>query len=71
MKANKKQEYEQFDFFYEDENSRSEAIEYDAPSFELWDDTRGRNIIHAQGRNGKDVKIYFDSLDQQYHLFDE
>jgi hypothetical protein len=66
-KQTKNINYEQIDLLLDDsyEPSRLDS------SFEAWDMTRGRNIIKAQGRDGKDITLYFDSLDQQYHLFEE
>lgn len=59
---------DQMDLFEKEEDSNHNwSNDYE----DMWDDTRGRNIIKALGHNGKDIKIYFDSLDQQYHLFEE
>lgn len=68
-------DYEQIDLFYE-ENSEDLSDKLigesaDASTYDPWDVTRGRNIIKAHGKDGKDVTLYFDALDQQYHLFEE
>ncbi len=64
-------DYEQIDLFYEDAFEDLSVQLKEDSSFDPWDITRGRNIINAQGKDGKDVKFYFDALDQQYHLFEE
>lgn len=59
-------DYEQLDLL-EDASMYQEAF----PQEEVWDGSRGRDYIKAHGRNGKDITIVFDHLDQQYHLIDE
>ncbi len=63
--------YDQIDLFYEDSSNQRSNSGFDNSAFDPWDSTRGRNIIRVQSRNGKNVKLYFDSLDQQYHLFED
>lgn len=60
--------HDKFDDNFDDQTSSSLIDEL---SFDPWDSTRGRNIIKAQGKKGKDIKFYFDALDQQYHLFED
>lgn len=68
----KHQDYEQIDLF-DDLESSNEMIGHRSSQdyFDPWDNTRGRNIIKALDKDGKDITLYFDALDQQYHLFDE
>ncbi len=69
--ALKNQDYEQIDLFDELESTSSFTHAITQDYFDPWDNTRGRNIIKALGKDGKDVTLYFDALDQQYHLFEE
>jgi hypothetical protein len=64
-------DYEQIDLFYEEASEDLSDKLMDESAYDPWDITRGRNIIKALGKDGKDVTLYFDALDQQYHLFDE
>lgn len=64
-------DYEQIDLFYDDAYEKLSDRLMENNSHDPWDTTRGRNIIRAQGKDGKDVTLYFDALDQQYHLFEE
>lgn len=64
-------DYEQIDLFHEDASESLSETMMDTSSYDPWDVTRGRNIIKALGKDGQDVTLYFDALDQQYHLFDE
>lgn len=64
-------DYEQIDLFEEQTSEDQSEKIFAENSFDAWDITRGRNIIRAQGKDGKDVTFYFDALDQQYHLFED
>lgn len=64
-------DYEQIDLFYEEASEDLSDKLMDESAYDPWDITRGRNIIKAYGKDGKDVTLYFDALDQQYHLFEE
>lgn len=59
-------DYEQLDLL-EDTGMYQEAF----PQEKIWDGSRGRDYIKAHGRDGKDITLVFDHLDQQYHLLDE
>lgn len=71
MKTTKNINYEQIDLFANDNLEDFADLQEEDNYFDPWDATRGRNIIKAQGKDGKDITLYFDSLDQMYHLFDE
>lgn len=71
MKSHKLFDYEQIDLFSEDNHEDLNDSGFNKNYFDPWDVTRGRNIIKAQGKNGQNITLYYDALDQQYHLFDE